>query len=142
MLAKSWCAHFCAKIYFIIAFIRNVNHLDSQLLETLEWRLFLKISVHLQASIQPFTWARDAGPTPYLSEYFELPKCWTSEVPLPSCPISNFPTIQTVDIFFAHVREPVCPPYLLNLFFDIFKSFPLFITIEFWVLANMSTLLI
>ena len=60
---------------------------------------------------------RVAGPTSYLSENIEFPKCWTSEVQHPSCPISNFPIIQTVDIFLSLVREPVCPPYLLNLLF-------------------------
>ena len=52
----------------------------------------------------------------------------------------KFPTIQMVDIFFSLVWQPACLPYPLNLFFDIFKSFPLFIMIEFWVLANMLTL--
>ena len=98
MLAWIWCAHFCAKIYFILTFLQNLNHFDCQLLEILEWRLCLKFSAHLQASIQPFTWARVAGPTSYLSQNFELPKCWTSEVPHPNCPISNCPTTQTVDI--------------------------------------------
>ena len=97
--------------------------------------MFLKISVNLRSSIQPFTWAAVAGHTSYLSENFELPKCWTNEVPHPSCPISNCSTIQIADIFFSLVQEPACPPYLLNLFFDIFKSFPLFTMIEFWVLA-------
>ena len=142
MLACIWCAHFCAEIYFILAFVQNLNHFDCQLLETLEWRLFLTFSAHLQVSIQPFTWARVAGPTSYLSENFELPKCWTSEVPHPSCPISNCPTTQTVDIFFSLVRESACPPYLLQLFFGIFKSSPLFIMTEFSVLANMSILAI
>ena len=138
MLAWIWRPHFCAKIYFILAFVQNLNHFDCQLLETLEWRLFLTFSAHLQVSIQPFTWARVAGPTSYLSENFELPKCWTSEVPHPSYEISNCSTIQIVDIFFSLAREPTCPPYLLNLFFDIFKSFPLFTMIEFWVLALHS----
>ena len=93
--------------------------------------LLLKISVHFQASIQPFTWAVVAGPTFYLSENFELLKCWTNEVPHPSCPISNCSTIQIVDIFFSLVRELACPPYLLNLFFHIFKFFPMFAMIEF-----------
>ena len=73
-------------------------------------KIVCKISVQLQASIQPFIWARVAGPTSYLSDNFEVPKCWTSEVPHPSCPISNFPTIQTVDIFFhlsAITAKPV-----------------------------------
>ena len=73
-------------------------------------RIVCKISVQLQASIQPFIWARVAGPTSYLSDNFEVPKCWTSEVPHPSCPISNLPTIQTVDIFFhlsAITTKPV-----------------------------------
>ena len=78
---------------------------------------------------------RIAGPTSYLSENFELPKCWTSEVPHPRCPISNCFTIQIADTFFSLVREPTCLPYILNLFFDIFRSFPLFTMIEFWVLA-------
>ena len=134
MLTLIWCAIW-------LAFVQKFNHFDSQLLETLELKLFLKISVHLQASMQPFIWARVASPTSYLSKNFELLKCWKSEVQHPSCSVPNFPTIQTVDInIFLLVLERTCPPYLLNLFFDIFKSFPLFIMIEFWVLASMLTL--
>ena len=84
---------------------------------------------------------RVTGPTSYLSGNFKFPKGRTSEVQHLSFSISNFPIIQTVDIFFSLVREPFCPPYLLNLFFFyIFRSFPLFIMIEFCVLANMLTL--
>ena len=88
---------------------------------------------------QPFIWARVAGPTSYLSKNFKLPKCWTSEVQHPSCPISNFVTIQTVDIIFSLIREPACPPNLLNLFLDIFKSFPLFIMIKFWAFNILTS---
>ena len=65
-----------------------------------------------------------------LSENFELLKCWINEVPHPSSPISNCPTIQTVGIFFPLVQEPTCLPYLSNLFFDIFKSLPVFIILS------------
>ena len=76
-----------------------------------------------------------AGSTSYLSENVELPKCWTSEVPYPSCPISNCPTIQTVDIFYSLVRESTCPPYLLSLFFDFSNLFPCFLRLnfEYWI---------
>ena len=40
---------------------------------------------------------------------------------------------------FSLVREPACPPNLLNLFLDIFNYFPLFITIKFWALTNILT---
>ena len=140
MLAYSWCADFCAKSYFILAFVKSFNHFDSQPLETLERRMFLKISVYLQASIEPFTWTFVAAPASYLCENVELPKYWKNEVPHPSSPISNCPTIQTVDIFFQLVREPVCPPYLLNLFFDIFKSFIVFIILSIWWHANFADL--
>ena len=71
------------------------------------------------------------GPTSYIFENFELPKFWTSEVPHPSCPISNCSTIHIVDIFFSLVRELACLSYLLNLYFDTFKFFPLFTMTEF-----------
>ena len=80
--------------------------LDSQPVQTLEWKLFLKISVHLQASTWPFIWAHVAGPTSYLSENLELPKCWTSEAPHPNCLISNCSTFQTLDIFFHLYENP------------------------------------
>ena len=136
------CWSFFAKIYFVLAFVQNFNHFGFQGLETLEWRLFLKIFVHLQASIWPFTWAHITGLASYLSENFKLPKCWTSEVPHSSSPISNCPTIQTVDIFFPLVREPICPPYPLNLFFDIFKSFPVFIILSIGWHVNYADLVV
>ena len=62
------------------------------------------------------------------------------------------PKSKLSDIKFSHylddryssftVREHTYPLYQLNLFFDIFKFFPLFIIIEFLVLANMLALLI
>ena len=64
------------------------------------------------------------GPTSYLFENFGLPKCWTSEAQHPSCPMSNCPTLQTVDIFFSVVREPTPQPYLLNLFLISSNLFP------------------
>ena len=68
-------------------------------------------------------WAHVAVPTSYLFENFELPKCWTSEVSHPSCPISNCPIFQTVDIFFF-----LCTRTDLSAIpvFDISKSFPVF----------------
>ena len=134
---RLWCAHCCVNIYFILAFVQNFSHFYSQPLETLEWRLFIKISVHLQMSIYPFTWTHVAGPIPYLSRNFEHPKCWASEVPHPGCLILNCPTIQTVDIFFSLVWEPTCPFCLLNLCFDFFKSFTVLIMTKYWVLDNM-----
>ena len=117
----------------LITLILNHCFIDSQ-------RLFLRIFVHLKVSMQPFIWVHVVGPTSYLSKNFKLPKFWTSEVQHPSCPILNFLTIQTVDIFFSLIREPACPPYLLNLLFDIFQPFLLLIMIEYRVLANMLTL--
>ena len=43
------------------------------------------------------------GPTSYLFENFGFPKFWTSEAQHPSCPMSNCPTLQAVDIFFSVV---------------------------------------
>ena len=42
-------------------------------------------------------------------------------------------------IFFSLVREPTCLPYLFNLLFDIFKSFPVFVMIEFeyWISCQL-----
>ena len=119
--------------------LKKKFHSVSFLLKTLEWRLFLKIFVNL-CVYKPFAWVHVARPTSYLSKNFGRPKCWSSEVPYQSCPISNCPTFQTVDIFFSLVREPTCPSYLLNLFYDIFKSFLTFIMTEFRVLDNMSSL--
>ena len=62
------------------------------------------------------------------------------EVPHPSSPISNCPTIQTVDIFFPLVREPTCPSYLLNLFVDNFKSFTMFINLTIGWHVNFADL--
>ena len=82
----------------------------------------MKISIHLQASIQPFIWAHVAGPTSYMSKNVKLPKCWTSEVLHLSCPISNCPIFQTVGIFIYCTRT-----YLSAIpVFDIFKFFPVF----------------
>ena len=100
----------------MLAFVQVFNHCDSQPLKTLEWWLFLKTYVHLQAS--------------------------TSQVLHLSCPkISNFGTdgqlkshiqadqYQTV----PHSRQskPTYLSYLLNLFFNIFKSFSVFLWLNF-----------
>ena len=79
------------------------------------------------------------GSSPYLTENFKLPNCWASEVPHLSCPISDCPAFQTVDIYFSLAREPTCPPYLVNLFFDIFKSFPvlLWLNFEYWITCQL-----
>ena len=65
---------------------------------------------------------------------FEMLDKWNPISKLSDIKFSHYPDDRY--IFFLLVREPVCPPYLLNLFFDIFKSF----LIELWVLANMLTL--
>ena len=51
----------------------------------------------------------------------------------------KFPHNPSSRYIFSLVREPACPPNLLNLFLDIFKYFPLFIMIKFWALANILT---
>ena len=125
--------HFCSNIYFILAFVQNFNHFDSQPLQTLEW-----------IDSKDFCTFAGIYVGPCRMSYILLPK------------ISNFRNVgqvkshiqaaryQTVpsfrrSIYFFLARESTCPPYLLNLCFDIFKSFPMFIVIEFWVLNNMST---
>ena len=129
MLTSIWCAVW-------LAFVQNFNHFDSQPLENLEWRLLLKITALLQASIQPFIWARVAGPTSYLSENFEFPRCWTSEVQHPSCPpFSHYPDGRY--IFFTCTRtrlsaitiKPVF--WYLQIFFLVYYD---------WILANVLTL--
>ena len=94
----------------MLAFVQVFNHCDSQPLKTLEWWLFLKTYVHLQAS--------------------------TSQVLHLSCPkISNFGTdgqlkshIQTDQYqTVPHSRQS----NLLNLFFNIFKSFSVFLWLNF-----------
>ena len=64
---------------------------------------------------------------------------WGPTSKLSDIKLSHYPDGRYI---FSLVREPACPPYLLKLFFDIFKSSPLFIMTEFWVLANMSILAI
>ena len=77
-----------------------------------------------------------------LVQNFELPKCWTSEVPYSSHPISNYPTIQTVDIFYSLVRESICPPYLWSLFFNSSNLFPclLWLNFEYWITYQLCRL--
>ena len=70
--------------------------------------------------VQPFLRAHVAGPIFYMSQNFKLPKYWASEVPLPSCPISNCPTFQTVNIYFFTTSTHLSA----ILVFNIFKSFP------------------
>ena len=104
----------------MLAFVQIFNHCDSQPLETLEWWLFLKTYVHLQAS---------------MSQVLHL-----------SCPkISNFGTdgqlkshIQADQYqIVPHSRQskPTYLLYLLNLFFYIFKSFSvlLWVNFEHWI---------
>ena len=72
-------------------------------------------------------------------------KFWTSEMLDKWSPASKLSDIKLSHIpdgrhIFLLVRESTCPPYLLNLFFDIFKAFSVFVMIEFWVLDTMSTL--
>ena len=54
------------------------------------------------------------------------------------------PRTKVSDIKLSHifslVRKPTYRPYLLNQFFDILKSFPVFVIIEFWLLHIMPTL--
>ena len=66
MLTSIWCAHFCAKIYFILAIVQNFWF--STFRNSL-WRLFLKISVYLRSSIWSFIWFHVAGSTSYLSAF-------------------------------------------------------------------------
>ena len=68
----------------------------------------------------------------------EMLEKWSPTSKLFNTKFSHYPDGRY--ILFSLVLERTCPPYLLNLFFDIFKSFPLFIKIELWVLANMLTL--
>ena len=79
------------------------------------------------------------GSTLYLSENLKQSKCWTSEVSHPGCPISNCPTFQKVNIFFSLPRELTCPPYWLNLFFDIFNFFLclLWLNSGYWITCQL-----
>ena len=62
---------------------------------------------------------------------------WSSTSKLSGIKLS---TLQTVDIFFSFVQERTCLPHPLNLFYDIIKSFLVFVIIEFWISDIMPTL--
>ena len=64
---------------------------------------------------------------------------WSSTSKLSNIKLSHIPDGRYI---FSLVKESTCPPYLLNLLFDIFKPFPVFVIIEFWLLDIMPTLLI
>ena len=126
--------HFCSNIYFILAFVQNFNHFDSQPLQTLEW-IFVAKDFCTFAGIY-------VGPC-YMS-YILFRKFRTSEMLdkwNPTSKLSGIKLCQVPDgqYIFSLARESTCPPYLLKLCFYIFKSFPMFIMIEFWVLNYMST---
>ena len=135
MLTLIWCATW-------LAFVQNFNHFDFQPLETLEWRLFLKISVYLQASLQPFIWARVAGPKSYLSEKFRTSKIldkWSPTSKLSDINFSHYPDGRYISFTCTRTclsATPIKPVFwYLQIFF-------LGYMIEFWVLANMLTFLI
>ena len=62
---------------------------------------------------------------------------WSPTSKLCHIKLSNYPDSRYI---FSTCREPVCPPYLLNLFFDIFKSFIVFIILSIWWYANFADL--
>ena len=64
---------------------------------------------------------------------------WSSTSKLSNIKLSHIPDGRYI---FSLVQESTCPQYLLNLLFDIFKPFPVFAIIEFWLLDFMPTLLI
>ena len=118
MLAKTWWAHFCVKVYFTLVFVENINHFDSQFLETFE-RRFLYISRHLYS---------------YLYEPM-------SQVLHPTYPnISNFRNVRRVKSHVQAVRYQIVPHSKQSIYFfvclwthlsaipvfDIFKPFPVF----------------
>ena len=122
---------------------------DSQPLETLEWSFVSKdfciiftgfyIAIHMGPLA--IYMSQVLHPTcPKISNFQNDEQVNIKEVRHPSCLISSFPIFQPVDMLFSPVREPTCPPDSLNLFFDIFKSCPVFVMTEFWVSDNMSTL--
>ena len=47
---------------------------------------------------------------------------------------------QNSQYFFSLALEPTCPPYLLKLFFNIFKSFPVFILLSIGLHVNFADL--
>ena len=76
-----------------------------------------------------------------------------SQVLDPSCPkLSNFGTDRQVKshiqvdryqiVRYSRQSKPTYLTYLLTLFFDIFRSFPMFIMTEFSTLDNMRIFLI
>ena len=130
--------HFCSNIYFILAFVQNFNHFDSQPLQTLEW-IFVSKDFCTFAGIY-------VGP------------CRMSYILLPK--ISNFRNVgqvkshiqaaryQTVpsfrrSIYFFLARESTCPPYLLNLCLyhhTCINLFPclLWLNSEYWITCQLS----
>ena len=82
---------------------------------------------------------------PCRKSYFLLVRKFRASVMLdkwsPTFKLSDIKLFHIPDgrYIFSLAREPTCRPYLLNLFFDIFKSFSVFVMIDFWVLDIIST---
>ena len=116
----------------------DIDFMCSFFCKTLTFKnCWMKICVHLQAPTQPFLEAHVAGPTSYLSENFKLPKCWTSEVPHPSCPISNCPTFQTVGIYIFCLYEnpPVC--HTCFWYLQIFSRVLPWLNLDYWITCQL-----
>ena len=139
MLAKIWCAHFCAKIYFILALVQNFRFWFSSFRNS-----WMKIISKDLCTFTSLFIAIYMGPC-RKSYILLVRKFWTSEILDKWSPRSNLSDIKLSHIpngqyiFFTCTRTHLSP-YLFNLFFDILKSFPIFVIIELWVLDIMSAL--
>ena len=129
MLAWIWCAHFCVKNYFILAFVQNFNYFDSSPLEFVEWRfLQSRLYSHFYGSM--------------------------SQVLHPICPkISKFWNVGQVKFHIQAVLYQIVPHSRRSMLFsctrthlstipikpvfDIFKSFLVFIWLnfEYWIVV-------
>ena len=101
--------------------------------------MFLKISVHLQASIHPFTWTVVTGPTSYLSKNFELPNVGQVKSHIQAVRDQIVPLSRLSIYFFSLAGEAACPPYLLNLFLISSNLFPclLWLNFECWLTCQI-----
>ena len=131
MLAYIWCAHFCVKLYFILAFVQKFNHFDSQPLETVE-RRFLHIYRCLYSHLY--------GPMLHVL-HLTCPKISnfrTSEASHPSCPISNCSTFQTFDIYFCSLYENPTVRHTCFWYLQIFSHVFPWPNFKYWITFQLS----
>ena len=131
MLAKTWWAHFCVKVYFTLAFAENINHFDSQFLETVERRFLYIYSIYIVIYMRPCR--RSYILLIRIFRTSEMLDEWSPTSKLSDIKLSHIPDSQYIFLF---VCEPTCLPYLFLISSNLFPCFPV---TEFCILDNMST---